>query len=133
MTGVLVQGVSPDTRCIGVLPAELERILRRIFGGPVTLEIPLREDSRMFRNPLIDAIVVLVVVLLIFGPKRLPQLGKSLGHGMREFKDGITGSSKPDDEGERPELPQASASAPVAETPASQQPAEPAPAPSSEV
>ena len=45
----------------------------------------------MFRNPLIDAIVVLLVVLLIFGPKRLPQLGKSLGHGMREFKDGITG------------------------------------------
>ena len=49
----------------------------------------------MFRNPLIDAIVVLLVVLLIFGPKRLPQLGKSLGHGMREFKDGITGSSQP--------------------------------------
>ena len=57
----------------------------------------------MFRNPVTDVIVVLVVVLLIFGPKRLPQLGKSLGHGMREFKDGITGSSKQDDE-ERPAL-----------------------------
>jgi sec-independent protein translocase protein TatA len=57
----------------------------------------------MFRNPLTDVIVVLVVVLLIFGPKRLPQLGKSLGQGMREFKDGITGSSKSDDE-ERPAL-----------------------------
>ena len=48
----------------------------------------------MFRNPLIDAIVVIVIVLLIFGPKRLPELGKGLGKGMREFKDGITGESK---------------------------------------
>ena len=48
----------------------------------------------MFRNPLIDAIVVVVIVLLIFGPKRLPELGKGLGKGMREFKDGITGDSK---------------------------------------
>jgi|BarGraIncu00222A_1022003.scaffolds.fasta_scaffold34622_3 sec-independent protein translocase protein TatA len=52
----------------------------------------------MFRNPLIDAIVVLLVVLLIFGPKRLPELGKGLGKGMREFKEGITGESKDDDE-----------------------------------
>ena len=79
----------------------------------------------MFRNPLIDAAVVLLVVLLIFGPKRLPQLGKSLGHGMREFKDGITGSSKADEE-ERPELTQASASTPDAPT---APPAEAAPAP----
>ena len=41
----------------------------------------------MFRNPTTDLIVVLVIVLLIFGPKRLPALGKRLGHGMREFKD----------------------------------------------
>jgi sec-independent protein translocase protein TatA len=85
----------------------------------------------MFRNPLIDAIVVLLVVLLIFGPKRLPQLGKSLGHGMREFKDGITGESKADDEKERPELTQASASAPVPETPAPAEPASAVPAPES--
>ena len=57
----------------------------------------------MFRNPLVDAFVVLLVVLLIFGPKRLPELGKSLGHGFREFKDGITGKSDSDDQ-ERPEL-----------------------------
>ena len=57
----------------------------------------------MFRNPLTDIIVVLVVVLLIFGPKRLPMLGRSLGQGMREFKDGITGGDK-DDEDERPAL-----------------------------
>ena len=42
--------------------------------------------------------IVLVIVLVIFGPKRLPQLGKSLGSGMREFKDAVTGKSKDDDE-----------------------------------
>jgi len=47
-----------------------------------------------------ELIVVLVIVLLVFGPKRLPGLGKQLGSGMREFKDSITGSSKDDDEEE---------------------------------
>jgi sec-independent protein translocase protein TatA len=51
----------------------------------------------MFRNPLVDALVVLVIVLLIFGPKRLPELGRSLGQGMREFKDSITGKSDDDE------------------------------------
>ncbi|CAA9489231.1 MAG: Twin-arginine translocation protein TatA [uncultured Solirubrobacteraceae bacterium] len=45
-----------------------------------------------------ELIVVLVIVLLVFGPKRLPGLGKQLGSGMREFKDSISGSSKDDDE-----------------------------------
>jgi sec-independent protein translocase protein TatA len=63
----------------------------------------------MFRNPTTDLIVVLVIVLLIFGPKRLPGLGRSLGDGLREFKDSITGDSKDDDEPERPELPRAAA------------------------
>ena len=47
----------------------------------------------MFRNPVTDLIVVLVVALLIFGPKRLPMLGRSLGQGLREFKDSIGGDS----------------------------------------
>ncbi len=42
--------------------------------------------------------IVLVIALIVFGPKRLPELGKSLGTGMREFKDSITGSSDDDDE-----------------------------------
>ena len=42
--------------------------------------------------------IVLVIVLLIFGPKRLPGLGRQLGSGMREFKDSITGKDKDDDE-----------------------------------
>ncbi len=82
----------------------------------------------MFRNPLIDAVVVLLVVLLIFGPKRLPQLGKSLGHGMREFKDGITGSSQPDAE-ERPELTKATATPPAADAAAAPPSAESSQAP----
>ena len=41
--------------------------------------------------------IVLVIVLVIFGPKRLPQLGRSLGGGMREFKDAVTGKHKDDD------------------------------------
>lgn len=35
--------------------------------------------------------IVLVIVLVIFGPKRLPELGKSMGKGLREFKGSITG------------------------------------------
>ena len=42
--------------------------------------------------------IVLVIVLVIFGPKRLPQLGRSLGSGMREFKDAVTGKNKHDDD-----------------------------------
>ena len=54
----------------------------------------------------LEIIIVLVIVLLIFGPKRLPDLGRSLGHGMREFKDAVTGNSEPDSE-PQPELPPA--------------------------
>jgi sec-independent protein translocase protein TatA len=37
-----------------------------------------------------EMIIVLAIALVVFGPKRLPELGKSLGGGMREFKDSIT-------------------------------------------
>ena len=59
----------------------------------------------MFRSPPVDIIVILVIVLLILGPKRLPGIGKGLGQGMREFKDGITGHSKDDED--KPALSQA--------------------------
>ena len=45
-----------------------------------------------------ELIIVLVVVLLIFGPKRLPGLGKQLGTGMREFKESISGKDRDDDD-----------------------------------
>jgi sec-independent protein translocase protein TatA len=58
----------------------------------------------------LEIIVVLVIVLLIFGPKRLPGLGKSLGSGMRNFKDSISGKDGGDEEDEeRPELTKAEA------------------------
>jgi sec-independent protein translocase protein TatA len=50
-----------------------------------------------------ELLILLVVILLVFGPKRLPEMGRQLGKGMREFKDSITG--KDDDEEERVELP----------------------------
>jgi sec-independent protein translocase protein TatA len=50
-----------------------------------------------------ELIIVLVIVLLIFGPKRLPGLGKQLGSGMREFKDSITGKGGDDDAHEKPD------------------------------
>jgi sec-independent protein translocase protein TatA len=68
----------------------------------------------MFRNPTTDLIVVLVIVLLIFGPKRLPGLGKQLGTGLREFKESITGENKDDEQAARPEIAAATASAPEA-------------------
>jgi sec-independent protein translocase protein TatA len=45
-----------------------------------------------------EMLIVLVIALVVFGPKRLPDLGRSLGTGMREFKDSITGNAKDDDD-----------------------------------
>jgi sec-independent protein translocase protein TatA len=45
-----------------------------------------------------ELIIVLVIVLLIFGPKRLPGLGRQLGAGMREFKDSISGKGGREDD-----------------------------------
>ncbi|HWE10019.1 MAG TPA: twin-arginine translocase TatA/TatE family subunit [Solirubrobacteraceae bacterium] len=73
----------------------------------------------MFRSPPVDIIVVLIIVLLIMGPKRLPGIGRGLGQGMREFKDGITGHSKDDED--KPTISQAT---PMPEsTPGSSEPA----------
>ncbi len=58
----------------------------------------------------LEIIIVLVIVLVIFGPKRLPELGRSMGRGMREFKDSITGK---DDDDEPRELPPAADDEPV--------------------
>lgn len=63
----------------------------------------------------LEIILVIVVLLVIFGPKRLPSLGRQLGSGMREFKDSITGDKREDeDKSDRPALTPAQASAPAA-------------------
>ena len=67
-----------------------------------------------------ELLIVLGIVLVIFGPKRLPMLGRQLGSGMREFKDSITRRHDRDDEDERPAPPAiASASGPVEPEPLS--------------
>ena len=43
-------------------------------------------------------VVILIILLVVFGPKRLPEMGRSLGRGMREFKDSITGNDRDDDD-----------------------------------
>lgn len=50
----------------------------------------------------LEIVIVLVIVLLIFGPKRLPDLGRSLGSGMRNFKDSVTGKDEDDQPSELP-------------------------------
>jgi sec-independent protein translocase protein TatA len=72
-----------------------------------------------FAKPWADALIVLLVILLFFGPKRLPALGRSLGQGMREFKDSITGHSETEEEADRPALNQATAGESEAPTPES--------------
>jgi sec-independent protein translocase protein TatA len=51
----------------------------------------------------LEVIVVALIALVVLGPKRLPEAGKSLGRGMREFKASITGG---DDEDDAPALPE---------------------------
>jgi sec-independent protein translocase protein TatA len=49
----------------------------------------------------LEIIVVLIIALVVFGPKRLPELGRSLGKGIREFRGSVSGDHD-DDEPERP-------------------------------
>jgi sec-independent protein translocase protein TatA len=44
-----------------------------------------------------ELLILLLVLLLVFGPKRLPEMGRQLGKGMREFKDSVSGDGKDDD------------------------------------
>jgi sec-independent protein translocase protein TatA len=59
----------------------------------------------------LELAIVLVIALVIFGPKRLPDLGRSLGSGMREFKNSITGKDdeEPEIEPTKRELPESQA------------------------
>jgi len=65
-----------------------------------------------------ELLILLAFVLLLFGPKRLPAMGRSLGKGMREFKDSISGKGDDDDDKDEPaELPPAAT--PVEDEPVS--------------
>ena len=83
-------------------PAEiLDSYIRATEGRYASYGSSTANDQRGFAVPNIgptELIIVLVIVLLIFGPKRLPGLGKQLGTGMREFKDSISGKGGRDDD-----------------------------------
>jgi sec-independent protein translocase protein TatA len=57
-----------------------------------------------------ELLVVLIIALIVFGPKRLPELGRSLGKGIREFKGSVSGDND-DDDRELRELQQSKAKA----------------------
>jgi sec-independent protein translocase protein TatA len=61
----------------------------------------------------LEIAVVLIIVLIIFGPKRLPELGKSMGRGIREFKNSVTGDGDKDSPEEKRRELQASESQPT--------------------
>jgi sec-independent protein translocase protein TatA len=46
----------------------------------------------------LEIIIVLIIALIVFGPKRLPELGSSLGRGIREFRSTVTGDKSGDDD-----------------------------------
>ncbi len=46
----------------------------------------------------LELIIVLAIALIVLGPKKLPEFGKSIGSGMREFKDSLTTSTNHDDD-----------------------------------
>jgi sec-independent protein translocase protein TatA len=51
-----------------------------------------------FNVGLPELVIVLVIALIVLGPKKLPDFGRSLGNGMREFRDSISGGDKRDDD-----------------------------------
>ncbi|MFI5005456.1 MAG: twin-arginine translocase TatA/TatE family subunit [Solirubrobacterales bacterium] len=78
-------------------------------------------------NPVHIAFLV-VILLLVFGAKRLPEIGRSLGSGMREFKDSISGEAKQPTLNAAAQQPQPAAQPPVAQ-PVASPPPSPPPAP----
>jgi sec-independent protein translocase protein TatA len=46
----------------------------------------------------LELVIVLIIALIIFGPKRLPELGRSLGRGLREFRSSVAGKGGDEDE-----------------------------------
>ena len=76
-----------------------------------------------------EIILLLGLALLLFGAKRLPEIGRSLGSGMREFKDSVTGDRAPEPRSELPPPVPAAPPAPAPDAAPVQAPPAPAPAP----
>jgi sec-independent protein translocase protein TatA len=72
----------------------------------------------------LEIAVVLIIVLIIFGPKRLPELGQSMGRGIREFKNSLSGDKDQDDVEEKRRELEASQQVQVSQPQPPQPPAE---------
>ena len=81
----------------------------------------------------LEIAVVLIIVLIIFGPKRLPELGQSMGRGIREFKNSLSGDKDEDDPKEKRRELEASEQAQVSRPQPAATPATPAEKPAEPV
>jgi sec-independent protein translocase protein TatA len=66
------------------------------IGG--TIGAFLEKGEQMPNIGPLEIVLILIVALIVFGPKRLPELGRSMGKGIREFKNSVTGDDKDDDD-----------------------------------
>jgi sec-independent protein translocase protein TatA len=66
----------------------------------------------------LEIVIVLILALVVFGPKRLPELGQSMGKGIREFRGSISGDGGAQDAEVQPELQAPAAKAVVTDVPA---------------
>ena len=114
-------GVDEDAEHLGetlVLPPDFEHLREKL--EPVLTPLPEHAQAGGTLDLVPgwigpgEIIILLIVALLVFGPKKLPEMGRSLGKGMREFKSSISASD--DDEDVSPELPEETARAPKTDT-----------------
>src|ERR1700744_6446531 len=95
--------LSTSSCCAPNMASSRFRLAKR--PGSLSRAPPPKGIRRPFNNigPM-ELISVLVIALVVIGPKRLPEVGKSLGHGMREFKDSLSGERKPEEDEEEAEV-----------------------------
>lgn len=88
-----------DPRPSGTREPDHDDLLRKRLLCHATTPSETRYPSHVpFGVSVWEVLILLLVALLLFGPKRLPEMGRSLGKGLREFKDSISGKDSEPDE-----------------------------------